>query len=65
MRNLWTNPRKTHLQQRRRRGFLPDPGRLRFPRHSLGPECHLRHHRRHSAERRNILPLPDDDPLIQ
>jgi hypothetical protein len=43
--------------------FLPDPDRLRFPRHPLGPEHHLRHHRRRPGERRKILPLPDDDPV--
>ncbi len=51
-----------HLQ-RRRRGLLPDPGRLRFPRRPLGPERRLRHHRLHPGQRRKILPLPDNDPV--
>ena len=48
----------TPASQLRRRRFLSDPGRLRFPRHPLDPEHHLRHHRRHPGQRREILPLP-------
>ena len=43
------------------RGLKPD--RLRFPRHPLGPERRLRHHRLHPGKRREVLSLPDDDPV--